>query len=615
MASANQLYMERESDRSSEIKAQDVEQFLVLDASPNQRQQDKLLVVLRSGNYELLNSSQIELAPDVRAQLLSEIASEDLDDVDAVRVISKIATKINGSQDRAGAEAVFQEIDHNRQIMGIVAELVKNDFEARTNIQPHDLVLLLEKYPTPQQLVDAVMPLLQDIEFGNGSEKLNEYQQSLATLLQKIYGKRYEYYQQYLLMKAQSKSLSSSEPIIEQSITPKEFSITEINATEVAMLMNQVEIHGDVFNGKKLTKEILVAEGLSPRYRVQIGDSIVWFSSTPYNLNGNRIAVVAYVQSGDKAVARSYYRSNSAGVWRYLPQYEAIGGNIHWFSKGHGEDSLSLPFELQRALAEISQSDSPVLEVSDPDFILAGTARNIAENTTYEAEVSVVPIKLPGNFYTGDPLKKIDPESLKFENEQASPDFQNLVSSWKQYSDLYGEVTVEIFASRDKQFHYMFCQDGRGRVWVAAVESSGPIVSTGLKEHWVDAGSLTTPAYEYYSQDDNYGNNKLTSGRYVDMYAKYLSRTPVVQEYLRHHRPELLIDELKIAQEIAGASSFGELFAVLEQVDPAVMSLTGKDAIQLQQLIQSVRQGAIKSNFVTRQLGLRQKVVDLMMRE
>jgi hypothetical protein len=55
----------------------------------------------------------------------------------------------------------------------------------------------------------------------------------------------------------------------------------------------------------------------------------------------------------------------------------------------------------------------------------------------------------------------------------------------------------------------------------------------GVRKKWVKGENLTTPAYEYFTQDGGYGNTSKTNGRYVDMFKNYLSKVPVIQEYCK----------------------------------------------------------------------------------
>ena len=99
----------------------------------------------------------------------------------------------------------------------------------------------------------------------------------------------------------------------------KEPDIEVLSDEESRTIFNIAEIHGDEFNGKMLTKEILRSEDLLPKYKAELDGSLIWFSSNVFEISDSRIAVIAYVRKGLSIVARSYYRSNSQGKWQYLP--------------------------------------------------------------------------------------------------------------------------------------------------------------------------------------------------------------------------------------------------------------------------------------------------------
>ncbi len=313
--------------------------------------------------------------------------------------------------------------------------------------------------------------------------------------------------------------------------------IEEVSQADAEKVLEVVEIQGEEFLGKSLTSEILKKEGLLPRHKIQIGDSVVWLSSSGYSLGEGRIAVVAYVEKEGKISARSYWRSNSQGMWRYLPEYEMMGDEISWYGKGHGEESIALPIALQQALAEITSDETSIKEVQDAEFIFAGTARRVGKKEgAYYEEVESTPQKLQGNFHTETPYglkkRKTDPEQMILSPEE-SPDFSRRIATWQQHSDLYGEFTVEVFPSQDGSLKFMFCKDSEGRAWIGGIENDSEMQSTGLKKTWVDGGDLATPAYEYKNQSGKFGNLEDRQGKYVDMFKNYLSKIPVIQEYLR----------------------------------------------------------------------------------
>lgn len=317
--------------------------------------------------------------------------------------------------------------------------------------------------------------------------------------------------------------------------SPKEkHSLSEIQPHESKAILDRLEIRGSLFQGESLTKEDLLREDLGPKYKISIEGRSIWFSSSAYELGGGRDAVVAYVEKEDHYVPRPYYRSNSQGVWRYLPAYRESDGHIRWYSKGYGEESITLPIEAQQALAELTQEKSEVKTPQNPEFIFAGMSRNSEYTVSYRDEVSSHPDRLDGNFYpTGG--KKTPPEQVTFSDPAQSPDFSRPLAQWEQQTSTYGQITIEAYSSKNGRYKYMFCRDRLDRAWIGGIEDSSPVTSTGLRERWVEGGDLTTPAYEYDSpgadQTGGYGNRNLSEGMYSDMYEKYLSKIPVIREY------------------------------------------------------------------------------------
>ncbi len=296
-------------------------------------------------------------------------------------------------------------------------------------------------------------------------------------------------------------------------------------------IFEKVTINGDEFGGKILTPEYLENEGLVPEYKITIENTTYWFASSGYNLLDGRIGVVAYVQNGDEVVARSYYRSNSQGVWRYLPDYTENAGHINWFGKGFSEESITLPFLVQKALSDITSDEKTIKTVNNPEFVFAGTAKKFGNGGSYYSESNSEPKKLEGNFY--DKRFKTLPENLEIQGDSA-PDFSNLILSWNQKSGIYGKYKIEVFPSKDGKLRYMFCRDGNGRAWIGGIEDDSELQSTGLKKSWINGGDLTTPALEYDTQSAGYGkiDPDLSSPHYLDMFDNYLSKSPIIREYL-----------------------------------------------------------------------------------
>jgi len=308
---------------------------------------------------------------------------------------------------------------------------------------------------------------------------------------------------------------------------------SRVEYNEAEDIFRRVEVRGDGRVGV-LTPELLEQAGLLPHHRMEAEGRTVWFSQA-YDLGRGRAAVVGYAQNDDgSVVARSYYRSNSQGVWRYLPQYsQGEHGGINWYSKGHGEESVTLPAAFQEGLTRSLEDDGELLalDYETTQTVFAGTARHLgSEGTVYHRLVSEYPqqlLNMPNAGFGRLP----SPESLQPVYEQ-SPRFDRILSSWEQDTELYGRVVCEQIPSMDGTLRYIFSRDARGRAWISSIENGSPIESTGLRQQWMTGGALATPAYEYAQQSGGYGNESDRKSSYVDMFEGYLSKIPTIQAYL-----------------------------------------------------------------------------------
>jgi hypothetical protein len=301
-------------------------------------------------------------------------------------------------------------------------------------------------------------------------------------------------------------------------------------------IMQIVEIHADAYKplNTRLTKEYLAQQGLAPSYEVRNRETTMWFSK-PYKI-ADRDAVVAYVIDTDgKVVARSYYKSTSQEGWRYLPSYTVENGQLGWFSKGHqggnAEESLDIPFSVQKHLDTITQKQMIRLQPHTPELIFAGTAREKGQRQgpevagTYGKEVWETPMYLEGNFYAGH--GKVPPEQADFTNDAQRPDYSQKLATWQSWSPMYGDVTKEIYVSKDRTKLYLWCRDAEGGMWRGGAEAiTSPMLSTGLRQQWIKGGDFSTPRFEYADHDGGYGNKwKRKNKWYVDMQG-YIDRMP-----------------------------------------------------------------------------------------
>ena len=101
---------------------------------------------------------------------------------------------------------------------------------------------------------------------------------------------------------------------------------------------------------------------------------------------------------------------------------------------------------------------------------------------------------------------KVAPAKVKFnDGSQQHPNFSDLdiIAFIQQKTDLYGQITMDVCESDDKNYDICFVEPMTiRRAWIGGIEDvseSNKIQSVGLRQKWVDAGDLTTPTYEYHN--------------------------------------------------------------------------------------------------------------------
>ena len=315
-------------------------------------------------------------------------------------------------------------------------------------------------------------------------------------------------------------------------------------------VLSNVEFDNQYLGWYSLTSDELKKRGLEPKHRVKVRDVIIWLSD--YFIHHKRKFVIGYVIKDRRVKARTYYVSNSQCMWRYLPDYEDIGYDFGWYGKGRDEESLNVPVPLQKALSEIHNQIA--IGKSFSAGIIMGTAHKIPEEVVLSVRQTGNTQEYikngKGDYWTetedGITLKGIphdsktrpSPEELELSHDD-SPDFSRLLARWKLENENYSEVTIEAFPSKNGNYIFMFCRDKLNRVWIGGIDYESPIESTGLRKYWVKTGNLTTPAYEYLVMSDDYGNEELAIKRldgdirYIDMYKNYLSKIPVIRDYVK----------------------------------------------------------------------------------
>lgn len=304
------------------------------------------------------------------------------------------------------------------------------------------------------------------------------------------------------------------------------------------MYENQETILGQAYfearplNGRSLSAQVLADNGLAPDISVKVAGKTVYVSPPFWVGKRREPAWIGYVETEQGYLVRTFFWSRSQAVGRVLLGYRYKIDNenerVTHHYKGYGEQSMFLPVALQKLLATTMPA---VSKIADEELVFYGSVTDSWESSVYGRTVEQEPIRLDGNFYSEQKHEKIPPEEAVFYNPEQTPDFTRTVERWKAPTSLYGELDVLVFASHDKTLQYQFNVDEKQRVWLAGVEAVGhELGDCGVRNTWVETGVLATPVYEYRQQAGGYGNPADSQGDYVDMYTRYLSRIPVMQQ-------------------------------------------------------------------------------------
>ncbi|MDP9249561.1 MAG: hypothetical protein M3M85_03585 [bacterium] len=255
--------------------------------------------------------------------------------------------------------------------------------EALQNSAGHRMFLnlLLSKPPQNSVSVPAIMSVLDTYASPDRFEKLIEKtagilagqrevaadaQRHGAELAKLLYGEKQDLWEQLKILREEA------EGKYERTFEDSGIKIRNLEEEEVREILSKVEVHGDPWQGKLLKSGDLETEGVGPRIKIEIGGYVL-YCSYPYEWHQGRRVVVGYIRDkNEEFAARSFYLSNSQGIWKYLPKYLMLDGRLAWLQKGYGEESLSLPTEFQRALAHIDKENPLSVNVKNPDFIFEG---------------------------------------------------------------------------------------------------------------------------------------------------------------------------------------------------------------------------------------------------
>ncbi|MBR2997198.1 hypothetical protein IKF33_02090 [Candidatus Saccharibacteria bacterium] len=331
----------------------------------------------------------------------------------------------------------------------------------------------------------------------------------------------------------------------------KRFEYKELSKDEIEGVLQKTH-----FNSK-IGREY-VAEEAAPKYEIGKIDGAELYLSDIMQC-GERPHLVIYVKTEDeeKFEPRLFYRSNSSMLWRFLPKLN----NSHYCKSDYGENAINAPFELQSAIERVLL-EHPMVE-GVPLGALNKLVKDYKVTTSESGDISGFVHKragfendslTPGHIDKSQERHDValyaeiaDPAECRIA-ENLSPVFDNCIDSWRTKSDIYGDVIARSFLSQDGSLKYLIFQNDEGRAWVGGVECQNvKISSLGVKEEFVEPGSLVTPLYEYHIpgmayQDGRKGggywgdakDRRGLVGEYVGM-DKYINQIPMIKEFYKKY--------------------------------------------------------------------------------
>lgn len=433
---------------------------------------------------------------------------------------------------------IFDAIKGDKFRKRILAYMSGLGFDNFEMVKKETVDVFLERYPNPDSFEAAKNDFLEAIRRSNSEKKYEEYKQAMQEFERDVYGKKQEY---SMLAKELVRDAEEWQLDQEAQGLRREFLVPAV-----------VQGDGWMQEGKEyhLTSELLEKVGLEPRFLLEIGGVRIAFSRV-FMVDVHE-AALAYVNYNGEVKVRGYYRSNSQGMWRYLADYVGGNGEISWYGVGFNEESLNLPFKMQKLLNEIATRGIYEIPGVNTGFFLGGTAKRFVSKEEYKK--AVADGKMDDDYYrevarqprldfgTLSSLKH-PPESIDVEGG-AAPNFRKQLNHYQMVTKMYGEVTVRQFPSMDDEVRWTVIDRGDGdstRAWMAGIEVDTTVTSTGLKSEWVSTGDICTPLFEYQSMTGGYGEviKEESEGAemarregYEDMWEKYLKLMPVVRKYL-----------------------------------------------------------------------------------
>ena len=344
---------------------------------------------------------------------------------------------------------------------------------------------------------------------------------------------------------------------VQKAPTSERYPFHEITQKEKENIYDHLYSEGS-YRAYEITPNSLEFHGVSPEYFTELEGRKFAFSN-PFYIDRSRCATIGFVEDDQhNYVARPFYRSDSQGLWRLMPDFYSVRGNdIKHIGKGwlgQMEDSLNLPIELQNVLQNIDAKTETLNFDQERLQIFMSTShqrrdknvddRNNPANSYYAEIKSMEDIPYSDGKQHSHLYEYISPETLSI-NGASAPNFEKKYMSYETKTPLYGDVTVDCFKSYDDQKKYIFYRDQNNRACLTNIETNAPLTSLGVRSKWVEGDRFTMPLYEYETNLKYYAFDRIfdiehdfprhpsSRANYRSMFESYLSKAPIIQDYLQ----------------------------------------------------------------------------------
>ncbi len=569
---------QKQSQSAKDKKLQKVQ------AQLDEQMQNRIIAYFANGQkMELVPAGAVEVTPMQREKVTQELQERKISARELEKFLLQILSPMQDLE--TNLPGIFQRIIANvreKQILAVAAGYNASNWE---KFGLEDLKNWLIKttptnYQTPIGFASFRTQFLEGIKDQATLEQLDEYIQAMDDLERQLYDQRFAYYQQMQLLarpvveetpteatetledgpalqaiiaEEQSQQVVApveSQPVVAAPAT-KTSTMTPIAPERSNNILSQSVIEADswVQGGVeyRLSTANLVSGGLAPTYLTNLDGREIAFS-VPFTISDGRGVIIGYVLDNNVAKVRSFYLNPRTGLWHYAPEIfrGARGEGMGRIGEGYGLESTMLPVVLQDQLSDLVKTQGfAEITTVNPDFLFAGTA--MAYNSQQEYRDLLMQGKARGDFY-----KEIDREPINRSwqprgnaknapqlisvNMNLAPDFQQLLGQFATYSSLVGQVAANYYPARDEQELWLFCSDEMGRSWVGNIELVSSVTTVGCRRDWLQAGDMVTPLYEHSTKAGNYGDPSDTRKGLVGMWNQYLSKIPVIQEYVAQRK-------------------------------------------------------------------------------